>query len=213
MLRAPTFRVLHPATLSDPVTPLESVEQRLTRSPVLHCKRLDSTCRQELAALFTSVFSASEGLEEGRLVGDLASQLAAKIDDRAIICASVCDESASILGAAFLTPLGFDHDWSVYMLAPVAVATPHQGQGIGQALIKFALGALKARSVDVVVTYGDPAFYSKVGFGALSEKVIQAPLRLSMPGGWLGQSLTGRPIPVIQERPKCVREFNDPAYW
>jgi len=99
------------------------------------------------------------------------------------------------------------------MLAPVAVSTEHQGKGVGQALIKYGLNELKNRSVAVAITYGDPSFYSKVGFRSLPEIVIQAPLRLSMPEGWLGQSLTEQPIPTINERPTCVKEFNDPAYW
>jgi predicted N-acetyltransferase YhbS len=99
------------------------------------------------------------------------------------------------------------------MLAPVAVSTEHQGKGVGQALINYGLNELKNRSVAVAVTYGDPSFYSKVGFRALSENVIQAPLKLSMPEGWLGQSLTGEQIPTINERPKCVKEFNKPVYW
>jgi len=90
------------------------------------------------------------------------------------------------------------------MLAPVAVTTQHQGKGVGQALINYGLQELKNRSVAVVITYGDPSFYSKVEFQALSEAVIQAPLKLSMPEGWLGQSLTEEPIPTINERPTCV---------
>lgn len=99
------------------------------------------------------------------------------------------------------------------MLAPVAVSTEHQRKDIGQALINYGLNELKKRSVNVVVTYGDPSFYSKVGFHVLSENVIQAPLSVSMPFGWLGQSLAGEPIPTIIERPVCVKEFNDPVYW
>ena len=99
------------------------------------------------------------------------------------------------------------------MLAPVAINTAHQGKGVGQALINHGLNELKDRSVDVAITYGDPSFYSKVGFRALSENIIQAPIKLSMPVGWLGQSLTGELIPTINERPICVKEFNDPAYW
>jgi len=56
-------------------------------------------------------------------------------------------------------------------------------------------------------------YYSQVGFRALPENVIQAPLRLSMQEGWLGQSLTEQPIPPIHERPTCIKAFNDPAYW
>ena len=99
------------------------------------------------------------------------------------------------------------------MLAPVAVRTEYQAKGIGQSLIKHGLEEMKGLSVSVVVTYGDPSYYSKVGFQALSENVIQAPLELSMPEGWLGCSLTGDVIPAITERPTCVKEFNDPIYW
>lgn len=99
------------------------------------------------------------------------------------------------------------------MLAPVAVSTDYQGKGVGQALINYGLSELKNRSATVAVTYGDPSFYSKVGFQTLSENVVQAPLTLSMPEGWLGQSLTGEPIPIINERPTCVKEFDDSGYW
>jgi predicted N-acetyltransferase YhbS len=101
----------------------------------------------------------------------------------------------------------------IYMLAPVAVSTQYQGQGVGQVLIKYGVGELKQRAVSVVITCGDPSFYSKVGFQSLSIKPIQAPLALSMPEGWLGLSLIQAPTPTLSERPTCVEAFNNPAYW
>ncbi|MGD2117957.1 MAG: N-acetyltransferase [Chromatiales bacterium] len=175
-------------------------------------KTLDKNSAGEVARLFTSVFTSSEGEQEGRLIGNLASELSSGIDNQNIICFGAYAE-ASIIGVIFFTRLRFNKSVRVYMLAPVAVSTRHQGKGIGQSLIKYGLNELKNRSVAVVVTYGDPSFYSKVGFQVLSENVIQAPLKLSMPGGWLGQSLTGEPIPAIKERPACIKEFNDPVYW
>jgi predicted N-acetyltransferase YhbS len=65
----------------------------------------------------------------------------------------------------------------------------------------------------VAITYGDPSFYSKVGFQPLSENSIRAPLKLSIPEGWLGQSLNVNSIPTLNERPTCVKAFNDPALW
>lgn len=99
------------------------------------------------------------------------------------------------------------------MLAPVAVSTKHQGKGVGQELISYGLNELKNRSVAVVVTYGDPSFYSRIGFQTMSENIIQATMKLSMPEGWMGQSLTEEPIPVINNLPACVKEFDDPVYW
>lgn len=175
-------------------------------------KILDDTNKEEVSRLFTSVFSSSEGEDEGRLIGNLASALSSSADNEEIICFGTFKEG-SIIGAIFFTRLRFNQDIKVYMLAPVAVSTQHQGKGVGRELIRYGLNELKNRSVDVAVTYGDPSFYSTVGFQPLSENVIQAPLKLSMPEGWLGQSLTGAPIPTIDARPACVKEFNDPAYW
>jgi predicted N-acetyltransferase YhbS len=175
-------------------------------------KTLSKKNQEQVTSIFTSVFTSSEGENEGRLIGNLASELSSGTDNEEIICFGTYEEEL-IIGAIFFTRLRFNQDIQVYMLAPVAVSTKHQGKGIGQALISYGLNELENRSVAVALTYGDPSFYSKVGFQALSESVIQAPLKLSMPEGWLGQSLTKGPIPTINERPKCVKEFNDPVYW
>ena len=173
---------------------------------------LENNRKEEVASLFTSVFSASEGEQEGKLVGDLASALAERIDNREIICMGA-DENGVTTGMIFFTRLRFDEAIDVFMLAPVAVSTANQGRGVGQALIRFGLRELKNRSVEVAVTYGDPSYYTKFGFQPLSEDVIKAPVRLSMPKGWLGQSLSEKKIPVLSSRPTCVREFENPDYW
>jgi len=175
-------------------------------------KILDKNTKEEVVTLFTSVFSSSEGEKEGELIGNLASELSSRTDNQEIICIGAYEEE-SIMGAIFFTRLRFNEPVTVYMLAPVAVSTKQQGKGVGQALIKYGLNELKNRSVAVAITYGDPSFYSKVGFQPLSENTIKAPVKLSMPEGWLGQSLTEGPIPTIKERPTCVKEFNDPVYW
>lgn len=173
---------------------------------------LDKSKQEEVEDLFTSVFTSSEGEKEGRLIGNLSSQLAHNIDNREIICFGAY-EGKTLIGSIFFTRLHFRKPIQVFMLAPVAVSTEHQGKGVGQALINYGLKELRQRSANIAVTYGDPSFYSKVGFQALSEDAIQAPLKLSMPFGWLGQSLAGDSIPTINERPVCVKEFNNPVYW
>jgi len=178
----------------------------------MHYKTLNKNYRQEVTALFTSVFTSSEGEEEGQLIGNLASELSLSIDNQQVICFGAY-ENESLIGSIFFTGLRFDESVLVYMLAPVAVSTRHQGKGAGRALISYGLDELKNRSVAVAITYGDPSFYSNVGFQALSENIIQAPLRLSMPEGWLGQSLNGEQIPTINGRPTCVEAFKNPAYW
>lgn len=175
-------------------------------------KILDKDSKDEVANLFTSTFSSSEGEQEGRRIGKLASELAARIDNQEIICIGAY-EDRTMIGAIFFTRLRFNEPIEAYMLAPVAVSTAHQAQGVGQALIRHGLEELKKCAATLVVTYGDPAFYSKVGFQTLSEDLIQAPLALSTPEGWLGQSLSEESIPILSSRPACVQEFNNPDYW
>lgn len=175
-------------------------------------KILDTDSQDQVEKLFTSVFTSSEGEQEGRLIGKLAAELASRVDNQEVICIGAYEDRA-VVGAIFFTCLRFDEPIDAYMLAPVAVSTAYQGRGVGQALIRSGLEELKRRSAALVVTYGDPAFYSKVGFKALSVDVVPSPLPLSMPEGWLGQSLTEEPIPVLRSRPACVLAFNNPAYW
>jgi putative acetyltransferase len=168
--------------------------------------------RNDLRSLFFATFSASEGQEEGERIGDLASQLSDAIDDAGVMCFGAL-QSQSLIGAVFCTRLTFDDTDLVYMLAPVAVAPAYQGVGVGTSLLTFALNAIAGMGAVVAVTYGDPAFYRRVGFAPLSERVLPAPMQLTMPLGWLGQSLTEKPIQVRRQPPRCVAAFRHPAYW
>lgn len=175
-------------------------------------RTLDRNAQDEISRLFTSVFASSEGEEEGRVVGHLAAKLALAIENRDVVCFGTYQEEL-LIASIFFTRLVFNDPIRIFMLSPVAVSTKFQRMGVGQALIRYGLHELETRSVDAVVTYGDPSFYSNVGFRAVSEDIVQAPFALSRPEGWLGQSLTEKPIPRIEERPRCVAEFNDPALW
>jgi predicted N-acetyltransferase YhbS len=162
--------------------------------------------------LFVSVFSKSEGEREGALIGNLAKELIAGTDSRDLY-GFVAVDGERMVGAIFFSRLTFETDIDVFILAPVAVRSDCQGRGIGQQLITHGLRELKRKGVRVVITYGDPAFYSKVGFLPLSQDVIQAPLELSQPRGWLGQSLTDESIEKIPGRCSCVKALDNPAYW
>ena len=123
------------------------------------------------------------------------------------------DEGA-LLGAIIFTRLDFANDpRKVFLLSPVAVATAHQGRGVGQRLITYGLDLLRNEGVDIAVTYGDPAYYGRVGFRAVAEEDLPAPLPLGMPQGWIAQSLTDAPLTPLKGPSHCVSAFNDPALW
>jgi putative acetyltransferase len=163
--------------------------------------------------LFTQTFSDSEGEKEGKLIGELVHNLlesTPKQDLRVFISSEMDELTACII----FTNLRFEnHDRNVWLLSPVAVRTAFQGKGVGQALIRFAHESLQCEGVQLVVTYGDINFYSKVGYAPITEDVIQPPLPLSSPEGWIAQSLGGTDIVPIKGKSYCVDAFNNPAYW
>ncbi len=167
---------------------------------------------EEIKQLFTNVFSDSEGQEEGVSIGNLAYDLMSGTDAQDLY-GFVATENEQIIGSIFFTRLTFQNRVNAFLLSPVAIHTSCQGKGIGQKLINFGINHLKEYGVRIVFTYGDPAFYSKVGFNLITEKIAKAPLKLTQPEGWLGQSLVSDKIEPIEGNSYCVEAFNKPEIW
>jgi predicted N-acetyltransferase YhbS len=167
----------------------------------------------EIAALFRETFTASEGADEGALIGALAQRLMDETPtgDLHVFAA---EEDGALLGAILFTRLAYaDDPRAVWLMAPVAVATKLQGQGVGQALIAHGLDRMRRAGADVAVTYGDPAYYSRTGFQPVTEAQMPAPYPLQFPEGWQAQSLTGAPLTPFKGPARCVPGFADPALW
>ena len=166
-----------------------------------------------IADLFINTFTDSEGAAEGALIGANAQRLIAETPPEDLRVVTVWEDGA-LVGGIFFTRLTYTGDpRTVFMMAPVAVATAHQGKGIGQRLISHGLDALRQEGVDIAVTYGDPAFYGRVGFAPVSEADLPAPHTLQQPEGWIAQSLTEVPLAPMSGPVRCVDAFNDPALW
>lgn len=166
----------------------------------------------EIHRLFTKVFSDSEGLSEGTRIGYLVLNMLRNTEPKDIF-GFVATEQEQIIGSIFFTRLTFDSPVEAFILSPVAVLTNYQGQGVGQKLIKYGIDQLRKKGVKLVFTYGDPVFYSKVGFQCITEEVAKAPLKLTHPEGWLCQSLDGGEIKPIPGNSCCVSALDKPEYW
>lgn len=167
---------------------------------------------EEIKQLFTKVFSDSEGQSEGLVIGNLVYDLmtGTNVQD---LYGFVAIENKKIIGSIFFTKLTFESEVNAFILSPVAIHTDYQGKGFGQKLINFGINQLKENGVELVFTYGDPKFYSKVGFSLVTEKSVKAPLTLTYPEGWLGQSLVGDEIEPITGSSYCVEALNKAEYW
>lgn len=167
----------------------------------------------DIAEMFEATFTQSEGPEAGQLIKDLVVDMLGTLtgDDMYVFSAIEGDQ---ILGSIIFTRMTYDEDErTVFVLAPVAVATSQQGQGLGQRLINHGLQTLRDQGVDVALTYGDINFYAKVGFAQITEETARAPLPLQYPEGWMGQSLTQPQLMPLKGASQCVEPLNNPDHW
>ncbi len=167
----------------------------------------------DIVNLFKATFSASEGAEEGNLIADLVTCFFRSTKESDLFVFSAWDKGA-LVGSIIFSRLSFIEDArQVFILAPVAVETSRQGQGVGQDLLIYGLREIRKSGVDIAVTYGDPAYYSKVGFIQVTEQEIAPPLALQFPHGWQAQSLTHDSLTPLIGPSKCVEALNKAAYW
>lgn len=185
---------------------------------IIHQSGTDRLIRDEdwitaVAALYQQAFAASEGADEGAQIGALVRRLllTTKPED---IHAFTTWEGDRPLGGALFTRLVWPGDpRTVFILSPVAVDPAQQRRGIGTALLSHAVAAMRAQGADALFTYGDPAYYLRVGFGPVAESQARAPLPLSFPHGWLAQSLTGAPLAPFAGPSRCVAALDEPHFW
>ena len=167
---------------------------------------------QEVIKLFNDVFSNSEGQKEGQVIGKLVTELIGKTDSNDLL-GYVGISGGTIVGCIFFSRITLPSGKIAFILSPVAIAYQHQGKGLGQQLINYGIQQLQSHGVELVFTYGDPNFYSKVGFVKISEEVVQAPKKLTYPEGWLAQPLNNEIIKPEAGVAKCVEALNKQEYW
>ena len=166
-----------------------------------------------IAALCEAAFTDAEGAEEGALIGDLARRMLADTPaaDLRVVTAR---EGGVPIGAVLFSRLAYEGEARVvFVMGPVAVAPARQGEGVGTALIAHGLDLLRREGVDIAVTYGDPAYYGRLGFSPVGVAQVAAPYPLQQPRGWQAQSLTGAPLTPLAGPARCVPALADPVYW
>ncbi|MFE8072562.1 N-acetyltransferase [Marinobacteraceae bacterium S3BR75-40.1] len=173
---------------------------------------ISDTWKSQIPPLFLKTFSDAEGPSEGTLVSHLVTGLI-NHPQSGDIRGFVAVENQTLAGCIFFTRLTFESRVNVFLLSPVAVHTDYQGRGIGQQLIRYGIEQLRETGVQRIFTYGDPAFYSKVGFRQVTEQEAQPPFPLAQPEGWLCLAVDGSELAPLPGVARCVSAFNDPAYW
>jgi putative acetyltransferase len=100
----------------------------------------------------------------------------------------------AVVGHALCSALGVDGEWAALVLAPVAVAPPAQGEGVGSALVREALSRAADAGWDAVFLHGSPAFYERFGFRPACELGFENPFD-TPPAEFMVATLSARAPP------------------
>jgi putative acetyltransferase len=120
--------------------------------------------------------AAFAGVEEAELVDAIRSG-PDFLPELSLVAAT---EDGSVLGHVLVSRVTLEQmnqsqRIDVLALAPMAVLPPHQGGGIGTALMHAALEAADARDEPVTIVVGSRAFYGRFGFVPAADLGINGP--------------------------------------
>ena len=126
----------------------------------MQTRSFDDSDIAAITDLFARVFTQSEGAAEGEMVSRLAADMMATTDKRDLH-GFVATDDGRIVGAVLFSRLRFGTDIDAFILSPMAVDPDRQRAGVGSTLIRHGLGQLGNQGVELVVTYGDPTYYTR----------------------------------------------------
>jgi len=148
---------------------------------------------------------------------DTVSQLAIDLleDKTALpILSLVAERDNEIIGNVIFSSVNIEgvEGVSAYILAPLAVTRFAQRSGIGTQLINKGLEILKERGAEIVLVYGDPNYYMRIGFKAGHN--LKPPYKLKYPEeAWMAQELVEGTLSKTQGIVQCASSLNSPEYW
>jgi len=127
----------------------------------------------------------------------------------------IAETGGHIVGFGAFSPVSRASEPAIggYILAPLAVAPDRQRSGIGARLVDRGRDILRGEGVDILLVYGDPAYYGRFGFRNEAARGFVAPYPLQFPFGWQGlrlsdRELAHRPMPIV-----CVPALMNPQLW
>ena len=106
---------------------------------------------------------------------DEAGMVEAARAEGAALAELVDDQDGEIVGHILFSRMSVAPARFFAGLAPVAVAPEAQGRGIGAALCRAGIEAVRALGVEAVVVLGHPDYYPRFGFSAEAARRLASP--------------------------------------
>jgi len=160
-----------------------------------------------------SAFGQRQGQEIVELVNDLLEDETAKP-----LLSLVAEKDGKLAGHILFTTARLqseNQELSIRILAPLAVSSDAQGEGIGGVLIREGLKQLAESGVDLVFVLGHPRYYPRFGFQTAGILGFEAPYTIPSEhaDAWMVQELkTGR-LAKNEGKIQCSEVLNQPQYW
>lgn len=129
---------------------------------------------------------------------DLLPLVSALLREPSGVLSLVALFDGSVVGHAIFTRCGVaERTDQVALLAPLAVATIWQRQGIGGKIVQAGLRRLKKAGLSKVFVLGDPDYYGRFGFEPETDIVPPYPLPQEWRGAWQGLTLRKTEPPLF----------------
>ena len=179
----------------------------------MNIRRATESDRTAIDAIHMSAFGQSQGQEIVELVNSLLDDETAKP-----LLSLVAETDEKLVGHILFTVARIqpeDQETTVRILAPLAISSDFQGQGIGSALIREGLKHLAESGVDLVFVLGHPGYYPKFGFQAAGQFGFEAPYPIPSEhaDAWMVRELKAGVIGKKEGRVQCSDVLNQPQHW
>ena len=126
----------------------------------------------EIAGVVRTAFAQRYGSGDG----EVALIAALRTDGDVVVEMVALEEGEIIIGHVLFSRMTAGPPaCRIAALAPVAVRTARQNQGIGAALIRAGLAACRENGIDAVIVLGDPPYYGRFGFDAALAAHLASP--------------------------------------
>ena len=161
-----------------------------------------------------NVIKTSFSTEENKLISILARELSNEISTPPVK-SFIVEIDDKIIGYVSFSPIFFKLNTNIsgYILAPLAVSSNNQNQGIGTQIVNFGISELTKIGIHVLLVYGDPGYYKRFGFNEDIGKSFVPQYTLKYPFGWLGIKLNNYSDPKSAIEFECIDALNKPELW
>ncbi len=161
-------------------------------------------------ALYLAAFPEGEGETVASLAADLLAE--ATVPETFSL---VAESDGMIAGHIAFSPVSVANanKFLGYILAPLVVHPTFQKRRIGTRLIEHGVQHLSELSADIVFVYGDPEYYGRFEFQAVSALQYIPPYELQFPFGWLAKLLVDADALVPSGMLTCVPSLQRADIW